>query len=100
MFNSAFDRYYFTQMRFEIKSAQEVFQKRMSQLCDDLLGVEHAQQINSSTKELGGNQYYLEQVKVSVWGLRSVIYWLHSECYRSSTRPCKGYSHHKHATAI
>ena len=39
-FNSAFGRYCFIRMPFGIKSAQEVFQKRMSQLLGDLPGVE------------------------------------------------------------
>ena len=39
-FNSPFGRYCFKRMPFGIKSAQEVFQKRMSQLLGDLPGVE------------------------------------------------------------
>ena len=39
-FNSAFGRYCFMRMPFGIKSAQEIFQKRMSQLLGDLAGVE------------------------------------------------------------
>ena len=39
-FNSPFGRYCFKRMPFGIKSAQEVFQKRMSQLIGDLPGVE------------------------------------------------------------
>ena len=39
-FNSPFRRYCFKHMPFGIKSAQEVFQKRMSQLLGDLAGVE------------------------------------------------------------
>ena len=39
-FNSPFGRYCFKRMPFGIKSAQEVFQKRMSQLLGDLQGVE------------------------------------------------------------
>ena len=39
-FNSAFGRYCFMRMPFGIKSAQEIFQKRMSQLFGDLPGVE------------------------------------------------------------
>ena len=39
-FNSVFGRYCFMRMPFGIKSAQEVFQKRMSQLLGDLPGVE------------------------------------------------------------
>ena len=39
-FNSPFGRYCFKRMPFGIKSAQEVFQKRMNQLLGDLPGVE------------------------------------------------------------
>ena len=39
-FNSAFGRYCFMRMPFRIKSAQEVFQKRMSQVLGDLPGLE------------------------------------------------------------
>ena len=39
-FNSPFGRYCFKRMPFGIRSAQEVFQKRMSQLLGDLPGVE------------------------------------------------------------
>ena len=39
-FNSPFGRYCFLRMPFGIKSAQEIFQKRMSQLLGDLPGVE------------------------------------------------------------
>ena len=39
-FHSPFGRYYFKRMPFGIKSAQEVFQKRMNQLLGDLTGVE------------------------------------------------------------
>ena len=39
-FNSPFDRYCFQQMPFGIKSAQEVFQKRITQVFGDLPGVE------------------------------------------------------------
>ena len=40
IFNSPFGRYCFKRMPFGIKSAQEVFQKRMCQLLGDLPGVE------------------------------------------------------------
>ena len=39
-FNSPFGRYCFTRMPFGIKSAQEIFQKRMTQNFGDLEGVE------------------------------------------------------------
>ena len=39
-FNSPFGRYCFKRMPFGIKSAQEVFQKKMNQLLEDLPGVE------------------------------------------------------------
>ena len=38
-FNTPFGRYFFTRMPFGIKSAQEVFQKRISQHFDDIEGV-------------------------------------------------------------
>lgn len=50
-FNTPFGRYCYTRLPFGIKSAQEVFQKRMYQLFGDLPGVETDIEIHGRTEE-------------------------------------------------
>ena len=103
-FNTLLGRYCYTRMPFDVKSAQEIFQKRMVQHFGDLPGVEtdiddilewgatkeeHNQRLKAVLQRCNDIHMTLNKEKMSFWIIESNISGPYNQCRRNISRPGK-----------